>query len=94
MSVQLDTLEEDQSSFHSTSNSNDPRKTHSDQEIKISRAMIKGVLVFLALHVFRIITIFGELYIMLDQNKDDQAKIDESTTAVKEESAVIKEENS
>ena len=28
------------------------------------------------------------------KNKDDQAKIDESTTAVKEESAVIKEENS
>jgi sec-independent protein translocase protein TatA len=28
------------------------------------------------------------------KNKEDQAKIDESTTAVKEESAVIKEENS
>ena len=28
------------------------------------------------------------------KNKDDQAKIDESTTAVKEKSAVIKEENS
>ena len=28
------------------------------------------------------------------KNKDDQAKIDESTTVVKEESAVIKEENS
>ena len=28
------------------------------------------------------------------KNKDDQAKIDESKTAVKEESAVIKEENS
>ena len=28
------------------------------------------------------------------KNKEDQSKIDESTTAVKEESAVIKEENS
>ena len=28
------------------------------------------------------------------KNKDDQAKIDESTSAVKEDSAVIKEENS
>ncbi|MEC9360429.1 MAG: twin-arginine translocase TatA/TatE family subunit [SAR324 cluster bacterium] len=28
------------------------------------------------------------------KNKEDQAKIDESTSAVKEESAVIKEENS
>jgi sec-independent protein translocase protein TatA len=28
------------------------------------------------------------------KNKEDQAKIDESTTAVKEESAVIKEDNS
>jgi|TARA_B100001996_G_scaffold7067_1_gene5949 sec-independent protein translocase protein TatA len=28
------------------------------------------------------------------KNKEDQAKIDESTTAIKEESAVIKEENS
>ena len=27
------------------------------------------------------------------KNKEDQAKIDESTTAIKEESAVIKEEN-
>ena len=29
-----------------------------------------------------------------NKNKEDQAKIDESTSAVKEESAVIKEENS
>ena len=28
------------------------------------------------------------------KNKEDQAKIDESTTGIKEESAVIKEENS
>ena len=28
------------------------------------------------------------------KNKEDQAKIDESTTPIKEESAVIKEENS
>lgn len=28
------------------------------------------------------------------KNKEDQAKIDESTTTIKEESAVIKEENS
>ena len=28
------------------------------------------------------------------KNKEDQAKIDESTTAIKEESAIIKEENS
>ena len=28
------------------------------------------------------------------KNKEDQAKIDENTTAIKEESAVIKEENS
>ena len=72
LSVQLETLQEEQSSFYATSNSNEPRRTNSDQEIKISRAMMKGVLIFLALHVFRIITTFGELYMLLDQNKDDQ----------------------
>ena len=73
MSIQLETLEEEHSSFYSTSNSNEPRKTYSEQEIKISRAMVKGVLVFLSLHVFRIITTFGELYVLLNQNKDNQA---------------------
>ena len=35
--------------------------------------MIRGILVFVVLHAFRITTTFGQLYIILDPNKDDEA---------------------
>ena len=47
-------------------NQNDTRTARSGTEIKGLRAMIRGILVFVVLHAFRITTTFGQLYIILD----------------------------
>ena len=54
-------------------NQKDTRPARSETEIKGLRAMIRGILVFVVLHAFRITTTFGQLYIILDPNKDDEA---------------------
>ena len=54
-------------------NQNDTRTERSETEIKGLRAMLRGILVFVVLHAFRIITTFGQLYVILDPNKDDEA---------------------
>ena len=34
--------------------------------------MVRGILIFVAFHILRIVTTVGELYILLDPNKDDE----------------------
>ena len=39
--------------------------------IKISKSLINGILIFVTLHTFRMVTTFGEFCILLDPNKDN-----------------------
>ena len=43
-----------------------------ENEIKLSISMVRGILIFVAFHILRIVTTVGELYILLDPNKDDE----------------------
>ena len=43
-----------------------------ENEIKLSISMVRGILIFVAFHILRIVTTIGELYILLDPNKDDE----------------------
>ena len=49
------------------------KDTKFEKEIKGLKNMIRVILVFVVLHTFRIITTFGEFYVLLDPNKDDEA---------------------
>ena len=41
-------------------------------ERKRSRSIFIGIVVFVSLHTFRIVTTFGEFYLLFDPNKDDE----------------------
>ena len=49
------------------------RNSKFEKEMKGLGQMTRGILVFVVLHIFRIITTFGEFYVLFDPNKDDEA---------------------
>ena len=49
------------------------RNSKFEKEMKGLREMTRGIIVFVVLHIFRIITTFGEFYVLFDPNKDDEA---------------------
>ena len=49
------------------------RNSKFEKEMKGLREMTRGILVFVVLHIFRIVTTFGEFYVLFDSNKDDEA---------------------
>ena len=44
-----------------------------ENEIKMSSSMVRGILLFVAFQALRITTTIGELYVLLDPNKDNEA---------------------
>ena len=53
-------------------NQSNSRSTASEKQRKGLRLMIRGIIVFVVMHTPRIITTFGEFYILLEPNKNDE----------------------
>ena len=74
--IQLESLKIDRSAVYARTIPHESTATISKQKaqrIKSSRSMMKEILVFVALHTFRMITTFEELYFLLGSNIDDDA---------------------
>ena len=74
--IQLETLEIDWTAVYadqSHMNQQQPLQGKQLKKIKSSKSMTKEILIFLALHTFRMITTVEELYFLLGPNKDYEA---------------------
>ena len=71
--IQLDTLEIDWTAVYARKISDEFPVTQETKRIKSPRSMKKQILLFLALHTFRMIITFEEAYFLFGSNKDDDA---------------------